>query len=139
MTLQRRTPLARKPWNPVRKPVNPFSDKRRRDNAERAKVVAQLRAERKGCEGMRLLKEAAHHAETDFDRARYVKALRECDPWQKVLQPHEPLKRSRLGSITDPENIMLLCDSCAEFTEAEVRLATRARMLVPSWSRQRSL
>ena len=117
--------------------LRPVSAKRQAVNRERAKVVAQLRIERKGCEGMPLLKAAAHRAETEADRRKYVDALRACNPWQKMLQPHEPLKRSRRsGGLADPERIMLLCDRCADFTEAEVRLSTDAGLLIPSWRAQ---
>jgi len=112
--------------------LRPVSAKRRAVNAERAKVVAQLRETRRGCEGTALLKAAAHNA-PQRDQEAYVAALRACNPWQKMLQPHEPRKRSRGGSITDPTNLMLLCDSCHRWTESEVRLATEAGMLIPSW------
>lgn len=116
--------------------LRPMSAKRRAVNVERAKVVAQLREERIGCEGTRLLKAAAHASTSPKDQARYVDALRACDPWQKVLQPHEPLKRSRRsGGLTDPERILLLCDSCHAFTESEVRLSTEAGLLIPSWGK----
>lgn len=128
--------MKRSPLKPSRKRIAPFSAKRRKVNAERAKVVAQLRQERKGCEGMRLLREGAHSS-TGADQRKYVEALRSCNPWQKVLQPHEPLKRSRKpGGLADPERIMMLCDSCHEFTEAEVRLSTEVGLLIPSWGKR---
>ncbi len=114
--------------------LRPMSAKRRAVNVERAKVVAQLRIDRKGCEGTRLLKAAAHASTSPDDQRRYVVALRACNPWQERLQPHEPLKRSRRsGGLTDPDRIMLLCDSCAAWTESEVRLSTEAGLLIPSW------
>ena len=113
--------------------LRPVSAKRRAVNAERAKVVAALRETRRGCEGMALLRQAAHIA-PQRDQEAYVAALRSCNPWQRVLQPHEPLKRSRRsGGLADPGRIMMLCDSCHEWTEREVRLATEAGMLIPSW------
>jgi len=113
--------------------LRPVSAKRRAVNAERAKVVATLRETRRGCEGMALLKAAARDA-PQRDQEAYVVALRACNPWQRHLQPHEPLKRSRRsGGLADPDRIMMLCDSCHAFTESEVRLSTEAGMLIPSW------
>jgi len=109
------------------------SDKKIAADRERAKVVAQLRIERKGCEGMALLSAAAHNA-SGKDQERFVAALRSCDPYQRWLQPHEPLKRSRKSTgLADPERILMLCDSCHAFTEAEVTLSTIAGLLIPSW------
>lgn len=113
--------------------LRPISARRARENVERAKVVAELRETRKGCEGMRLLRLAAHGANAT-DQPAYVTALRSCNPWQQRLQPHEPLKRSRRsGGLADPARIMMLCDSCHAFTESEVRLSTEAGLLIPSW------
>ena len=35
-----------------------------------------------------------------------------CLTWTYKPQPHEPLPRSALGSITDPENVRLVCGEC---------------------------
>ena len=129
----KRSPLPRS-TKPLRRGsrLRPMSAKRRAVNVERAKVVAQLRETRRGCEGMALLRQAAHNA-PQRDQEAYVAALRSCDPWQRVLQPHEPLTRARRGSITDPANILMLCDGCHSWTHANPRLSTEAGMLLPSW------
>lgn len=110
--------------------LNPVSKKRKALNAERAKVVAEIRKTRKRCEGQALLRAAAHAA-SGVDQEKYVTALRRCQPFQPQ-EPHEPLKRSRGGSIVDPEGIQWLCSPCHRFTEAEVELAQRAGLLIAS-------
>lgn len=104
--------------------------KRAKLNRERAAVVAEIRQTRKTCESRPLLRAAAHQA-SGRDQEKYVAALRACRYFEPQ-EPHEPLKRSRGGSIVDPEGIQLLCSPCHRFTEAEVTLAQRAGLLVPS-------
>ncbi len=50
---------------------------------------------------------------------------------------HEKLKRSRGGSIIDPDNITACCRSCHEWTEREPRLATAVGLLTPTWGPKR--
>ena len=87
--------------------LNPVSDKRRAENVERADLRERLSRERKHCE---------------FPGCRA--------PW---VDMHEVKKRSRGGSITDPENILCLCREHHEFTEAEPAKATEMGLLKPSW------
>lgn len=129
----KRTPIKRTAWRPKRKPLRGRSDKKIAADKERAVTVARLREERLGCEGMALLHQAAHNA-SGKDQEAFIAALRACNPTQKMLEPHEPLKRSRKSTgLADPERIQMLCSPCHRFTESEVRLATIAGMLIPSW------
>lgn len=72
------------------------------------------------CEGFEMV------ASVDVEAASY------CLGWGTDL--HEKKKRSRNGSLTDPENILFLCRRCHEFTETEPAKATEAGLLVPSWA-----
>lgn len=110
--------------------LNLVSQKRKKVNAQRTKVVADIRKTRRYCEGQPLLRVAAHAA-TGKDQAKYIAALQACRPWDPQ-EPHEPLKRSRGGSLVDPEGIQLLCSPCHRFSEAEVRLSQSAGLLIPS-------
>jgi hypothetical protein len=121
--------------------LNPVSARRKVLNRELAAVVAAKRATVRYCQAQPLLRAALSHSDnTEADRMRYVRALQECQPWNPE-RPHHPFKRSR-GSdatLTSAENILMVCPSCDDFSEAEVSLSTRAGLLIPSSSRQRFL
>lgn len=119
----KRTPLARRTPLKATSPqggrstlargarVNPRSEKRQEAMVERRALVARLLRERPRCE------------------ARWV-----CRG-ARAVDVHERLKRSRGGSITDPDqaHMVTLCRACHEMTEAEPAEAERRRMLLPSW------
>ncbi len=129
----KRTAIKRTAWLPKRRPLPLRSQKKIAADKERAAVVARLREERIGCEGMRHLREAAHKA-SGKDQEAFIAALRSCVPNQRMLEPHEPLKRSRKSTgLADPERIKMLCSPCHRWTEEEPRLATEAGLLIPSW------
>lgn len=90
-----------------------MSAKRRQDSQVRRVLVASLLAQRPRCE------------------ARWA-----CQGARSV-DVHERIKRSRGGSITDPDqaHMVTLCRACHELTESEPAEATRRRMLLPSWHR----
>lgn len=96
-------------------------------------MVAEIAATRRQCEGHARLHAAADESDAD---PRYAQWLRRCRRFEPC-QPHEPLKRSRGGSIVDPDAVMWLCWSCHLFSEAEVSLATACGLLMPSWERGR--
>ena len=48
-------------------------------------------------------------------------------------QPHELKKRSHGGSITDPDNVWLLCSGCHNWTENEPAEAIEEGWVIPSW------
>lgn len=111
----KRTPLKRKTQ------LRQVSEKRRIENADRERT-RRIVAKRSGglCEGRALI------ATVDPVAASACK--------KRAVDLHEKRKRSRGGSITDPANILHLCRSCHEFTEREPAAATRAGMLIPSWT-----
>ena len=111
--------------------LKPRSESREAEYVIRRPMVAEIASSRSTCDGFPLLKAARDAPGSD---PRYAVALRNCRRWEPC-QPHEPLKRSRGGSIVDPDEVMWLCWPCHAFTEAEVRLATEAGMLTPSWER----
>jgi hypothetical protein len=51
-----------------------------------------------------------------------------------MLQPHEPLTRARGGSITDAENIRMVCAGHHRFIHEHPQLAERMGMLTSSWN-----
>lgn len=103
--LKTRTPLERG------KRLNPVSEKRKRANAERRRLIAAQFPTRPLC------------------------AIPWCTRFADDI--HEPLTRARGGSITDPENWLPLCRSCHDevtFTpESELQWAYEAGMLRHSW------
>jgi hypothetical protein len=104
-SLQTRTPLKRG------KRLNPVSEKRKRANAERRRLIAAKYPTRPLC------------------------AIPWCIRFADDI--HEPLTRARGGSITDPANWLPLCRSCHDevtFTpESELQWAYAAGVLVHSW------
>lgn len=125
----------------ARKRINPVSDRRKERIPELATVVAEKRRTVRYCEAQVMLKAALSHPDnTEADRKRLVKALQECQPWNPE-RPHHMLKRSR-GSdetLTASANIVMICPFCDLFTESEVKLSTRAGLLIPSSARPRFL
>lgn len=49
------------------------------------------------------------------------------------LHPHEPLSRGRGGSITDPDNIVMICAGHHAAVHDNPRLATERGLLRSSW------
>lgn len=128
----KRTAIRRTAWNPKRKALPVRSAKREAIAAERRAFVARILFERPICEGLSHLR-AIVSTLAERDRNVVIDALRDCT-WQST-ECHEPLKRSRGGSIVADHNVLALCHQCHAFTEAEPRLATAAGMLRPSWLR----
>lgn len=52
-----------------------------------------------------------------------------------AIELHEIVKRSRGGSITDPENVVPICRNCHRFTEEYPAIATKIGLLAsnPKW------
>lgn len=48
------------------------------------------------------------------------------------LDAHEPSTRARGGSITDPDNIVILCANAHNWVHANPSLAEEAGLLIPS-------
>lgn len=92
-----------------RSKLKPVSEKRARENRERREVKKQMVAER-------------------GDRCQWPEG---CP--REAVDAHEVKKRSRGGSITDPENIVLLCREHHDFTEAEPEKAAAMGLLRHSW------
>lgn len=88
-----------------------MSDKRIAEAAIRRVLVAALLAERPRCEARWACRGA------------------------RAVDVHERIKRSRGGSIIDPDqaHMVTLCRACHELTETEVAEATRRRLLLPSF------
>lgn len=115
--LQRRTPLKgatlqRGGSTLPRARVKPQSAKRQAAMVERRALVQRILRERPWCE------------------AGWVCGFR-----ARSVDVHERIKRSRGGSITDPDqaHMVALCRACHEMTEREPAEATRRQMLLPSW------
>lgn len=112
--LKRSAPMARGGF--TRKPranLPAQSAKRKTEAVLRRGLVARLLAERPVCEGRWACRGA------------------------RAVDVHERIKRSRGGSITDPDqaHMVTLCRPCHELTEAEPAEATQRRLLLPSWHR----
>lgn len=140
--LERKTPLKRtgglkrsamaRAASPLKRvAVNPVSARKRRLDAERRVVIADLRTKVKHCEARPLLRAALARMTTDAGRAPYLEALRSCAIGAPLVG-HEPQKRSRRGSTVDPANIMLVSQSCNDWVERFPDAATEAGLLIPS-------
>lgn len=113
--LKRKTPLKRSGR------LAPVSAKRRAENKEREQTRFEVLARCGGrCEAGPLI--------ALVDPVWASKCL------GRGSEMHEKLKRSRGGSITDPENIVYVCRCCHMFTEEFPYLATQVGLLVPSWA-----
>jgi len=105
--------LARTAILTTRTRLRPVSDKRRAENRQRRDMVTVLYPERPKCSV----------------------------PWCPSLADdlHEPLLRSRGGSITSPENACPLCrphhDQVTFAPESELQWAYDLKILVHSWDR----
>lgn len=55
----------------------------------------------------------------------------------RSVDVHERIKRSRGGSILDPDqaHMVTVCRACHDMTEAEPAEASRRQLLLPSWHR----
>lgn len=114
---ERRTPLrAGKPKGKsaaTRKPIKPVSDKRRAENRERRAMADRLWPDRRegtvmcGCG-----RPECHRPADDL---------------------HEPKFRSRLGSITDPENAIPVSRECHDWIHTHEQEAHELGLAVHSW------
>ena len=140
-SLTRKAPMKQSGSDLKRSRVNPVSANRKERKRELAAVVAEKRRTVRYCQAQPMLKAALSHPDnTQEDRDRYVAALQACNPLRPE-RPHHMLKRSRGNdaTLTAEANIVLICPSCDDFTEAEVKLSTRAGLLIPSSVRSRIL
>lgn len=121
--LERRTPLKAK------------SAKTAERDRERRGFREDVLIRRPWCEIGPVLADAMGdpHRWTDQQFTSIGRALTDCTA--RSVDLHEPLKRSRRGSVLDPENVIACCRSCHRFTEEEVALSTELGLLRPSWTR----
>lgn len=111
------TPLPKSPPRgpKARKRLKPMSDKRRRDLAEREKVVATVLARDRTCQARALVPEV-----------RCASPIRDRAP----LEVHEIVKRARWSRAwLTPEVCVALCQAHHDWTEAEPALATERGLL----------
>ena len=98
----------------------PVSDKRRAENLERKELME------------------AKFGPRDFwscSLRRNVDALYALGPCFGPVNGHELLKRSRGGSITDMENVVLLCNAHNEAVESHPLLAHEMGLARHAWER----
>ncbi len=111
--------------------IAPVSEKRKVVNRERTKVVAGLREKTRNCQANPMLRAGLEAATTDAGRRPYLEGLQGCRVYGPLVG-HEPQKRSRRGSIVDPSNILMVCESCNAWCEIWNDAATAVGLLVPS-------
>lgn len=128
----KRTSMKRSaPMERVRAVIPPVSTKRKKLNAERAKVIADLRSRTRYCQANPLLRAAYDRMTTDAGRLPYLRGLQACRLYGPLVG-HEPKKRSRRGSIVDPAGILMTCEPCNSWVEEWPAAATEAGLLIPS-------
>ena len=103
----KRTPL--KPGKPPRK----VSVKRAKQNRERTKVIKEILRYRSHCEAGPKIVAA--------DRRHFCRVTPD--------DVHEPLTRARGGSITDPDNMVLVCRPCHDWIHNNPALAKEVGLL----------
>ena len=99
------------------KPIRRVSAKRSRENAQRRRVIAEVTSHRNMCEAGALIATA--------DQKHRCQRI--------GVDIHEPLTRARGGSITDPENMVVVCRACHDWIHHNPALATSLRLLVHSY------
>lgn len=129
MTLQRRTPLARgRGLSPgkglVRSaPLKAVSAARRVENRARRAMVRELFGEQPLCVVYDLYQVSPELIPAEV--------IARCGRWADDV--HEPLFRSRLGSITEAENARPLCRDCHSWVHANEAEASALGLAVHSW------
>ena len=96
--LKAKTPLRSTARLITRTPLKAASAKRQRENQTRAKVIGAIKA-------------------TQIEHAGCVYCVRCRQTDESVIHGHELRSRAQGGSITDPGNIVLLCNNCNEWCE----------------------
>lgn len=127
----KRTPMRRSAATSQRAAIPAVSAKRQKVNRERAVVVAELRAKTRNCQANAMLRAGLDRMTTDAGRKPYLEGLQNCRPYGPLV-PHEPQKRSRRGSLVDPDNILMVCENCNAWCELRTEAATEVGLLVPS-------
>ena len=115
----KRTPLKRGTSQMKRTELNPTSTKRTAENRERSRVMVDLFGSQ---EDWRC------SVEGSLDHGIM-------GPCYGPIHGHEILTRGRGGSITDPANIVLLCDRHNEWASSHPEDAHRLGLVRHSWER----
>lgn len=118
--LRSRTPLRSTTTLKSTKPINPVSKKRAAENRQRAKVKKQIMDTVTACQAGPLIAQA--------DRRHRC--------WREPHDIHEPLTRARGGSITDPENMIVVCRSCHDWIHNNPSAAQTIGLLVSGYGRR---
>lgn len=116
--LKRRTPLKQTSSLNRDTPLKPVSKKRAAENRRRRNVIAQVLQTRTVCE--------AGHAIETIDRDHRCRRTPD--------DVHEPLTRARGGSITDPDNMVVICRACHDWVHTHPEAATSVGLLVHSYN-----
>lgn len=127
----KRSPMRRVAMKRDQVPIPAVSDKRRKLNRERSIVVAELRAKTRYCQANAMLRAGLDRMTTDAGRKPYLEGLQGCY-LSGPFVGHEPQKRSRRGSLVDPENILMVCEPCNAWVERWTDAATEVGLLIPS-------
>jgi len=116
--VKRSAPIKRTPLARGTKKIAQVSKKRAKVNAVRRRVIAEVLKTRCRCE--------AGHAICTVDRKH--RCLYEAH------DIHEPLTRARGGSITDPNNMIVVCRACHDWIHIHPDGATSIGLLVHSYN-----
>lgn len=102
-----------------RSPLNRQSAKRAAENRERATMLREMFGEAPACAACLPL------AELGISRS-------DTGCMGAAEDAHEPLMRSRGGSITDPDNVIPVSRACHRWIHAHPAAATEAGLLIPT-------
>lgn len=114
----KRTPMKRSDKPMKRSSIRPVSSKRHAENRERRKVMAEMFGPRESWK-------------CSVSGTMLVVGL--MGPCYGPVNGHEILTRGRGGSITDPSNIILLCDRHNEWASSHPDDAHRLGLVKHSW------
>jgi hypothetical protein len=111
--LKRYTPLKSASRLESRTPLKQVSKKRAQENRQRSKIRAELMDRITSCQAGSIIapRDPAHRC------------------WRTPSDIHEPLTRARGGSITDPENMVVVCRSCHDWIHRNPLLALELHLL----------
>lgn len=98
--------------------IKSVSVKRARENRVRAKIKSQVLRTRSVCEAGQAINAVDRH--------------HQCHRSPDDI--HEPLTRARGGSITDPDNMIVVCRACHNWIHQHPKAATTVGLLIHSYT-----
>ena len=126
--LKRKTPLKQKTPLKRKTPLRPMSKKRQQVQAQRREFVKNELEYRQFCEAGPHITRYLLAQLTETMKKQY-RAQQRTICQNNAVDIHEPLMRSRGGSILDVENTVAVCRACHDWIHAHPEAATQLGLL----------